>query len=186
MSDMTNTEIADVFRKEKVVWAVRAVSALVIGILVLVWPQSTAAIVGVLLGLYFIILGVLRVIQGFVDKDLNGGGRAANFILGAVVLAAGIVVLKNPFATAVFVVILIGISWIFEGIATVASAARGNGGFGTVVVGLLIAVAGLVVIFFAPAATAAFAIFLGIAMIAVGILSLALLFTVGREIKKAS
>ena len=108
---------------------------------VLVWPQATVSILAILLGIYFVILGVVRVIQGFVDKDLNGGGKAANFIIGALILAAGVIVIKNPFETAVFIVLLVGISWIFEGIATLVDTARGHGDGVSILIGILIALA---------------------------------------------
>jgi uncharacterized membrane protein HdeD (DUF308 family) len=185
MATSTDNQLASLFRQTRTAWAVRAVAALVIGILVLVWPQSTVSILAVLLGIYFVILGIVRVVQGFVDKELNGGGRAANFIIGALVLVAGIIVIRNPFETAVFIVLLVGISWIFEGIATIVDTARGNGGGLSIIVGILIAIAGVVVVFFAPVATTAYAIFFGITLIAVAVLDIVLLFALGRAVKQA-
>lgn len=181
-----STELASIFRQTRVVWAIRAVSALVIGILVLVWPQATVSILAVLLGIYFAILGIVRLVQGITDKDLNGGGRAANIILGALILAAGVIVIRNPFETAVFIVLLVGISWIFEGVATLIDTARGNGSGVTIIIGILIAIAGIVVVLFAPAATTAYAIFFGIILIAVALLDLVLLVVVGRVVKAAA
>lgn len=178
-------ELTGIFRQTRIMWGVRAVVALVVGVLVLVWPQSTVGVLAVLLGIYFVILGIIRVIQGFVDKDLNGGGKAANFILGAIILAAGVIVIRNPFETAVFIVILIGISWIFEGVATLIDTARGNGSGVSIVIGILIALAGVLVILFADGVTVAYAIFFGITLIVVGILDLVLLFTVGKALAKA-
>ena len=85
MSTTTENQLAGLFRQSRTVWAIRAAAALIIGILVLVWPQATVSILAILLGIYFVILGVVRVVQGFVDKDLNGGGKAANFIIGALI-----------------------------------------------------------------------------------------------------
>ncbi|MDH6180535.1 uncharacterized membrane protein HdeD (DUF308 family) [Microbacteriaceae bacterium SG_E_30_P1] len=174
------TELTGFFRQTRIVWGLRAAAALILGILVLVWPQSTVNVLAVILGIYFVILGIIRIVQGFIDKDLNGGGKAANFILGAVILAAGVIVIRNPFETAVFIVILIGVSWIFEGVATLIDTARGNGSGVTIVIGILIALAGVLVILFADGVTIAYAIFFGITLIAVGVLDLVLLITVGR------
>ncbi|MCA0215866.1 MAG: DUF308 domain-containing protein [Actinobacteria bacterium] len=185
MSTTTENQLVGLFRQSRTVWAIRAAAALIIGILVLVWPQATVSILAILLGIYFVILGVVRVIQGFVDKDLNGGGKAANFIIGALILAAGVIVIKNPFETAVFIVLLVGISWIFEGIATLVDTARGHGDGVSILIGMLIALAGVVVVLFAPAATTAYAVFFGIVLIIVAILDFVLLFAVGRAVKKA-
>ena len=185
MSSGSN-ELTSIFRQTRIVWGIRAAAALIVGVLVLVWPQSTINILAVILGIYFVILGIVRLIQGFADKELNGGGRVANFILGAVILAAGVIVIRNPFETAVFIVILIGISWIFEGVATLIDTARGNGSGVSIVIGILIALAGVLVILFADGVTIAYAVFFGITLIAVGILDLVLLFTVGRRIAAAA
>lgn len=186
MSEKSNVdELTSLFRASRVAWGVRAVVALVIGVLVLVWPQATVSVLAVLIGIYFVILGIVRVVQGFTDKELNGGGRAANFVLGAIILAAGVIVIRNPFETAVFVVILIGVSWIFEGVATLIDTARGNGSWLSIIIGILIAAAGVVVILFADVAAAGFAVFFGITLIVVGVLDLVLLFTVGRALAKA-
>lgn len=187
MTATTETsDLTSIFRTSRLVWALRALAALVIGVLVLVWPQSTVGILAVLLGIYFVILGIIRVVQGITDKDLNGGGRAANLIIGGLVLAAGVVVIRNPFETAVFIVLLIGISWIFEGIATLVDSARGRGNVASTIIGILIAVAGVLVVLFADGVTVAYAIFFGITLIVVGVLDLVLLFAVGRAVKKAS
>ena len=187
MSDTSGTaELTSVFRQARIVWGIRAAAALIIGILVIAQPSATITVLAVLLGIYFVILGFVRVVQGFIDKDLNGGGRAANFILGAVILAAGVIVIRNPFETAVFVVILIGISWIFEGVATLIDTARGNGSGLSIVIGILIALAGVLVILFADGVTVAYAIFFGVALIAVGVLDFILLFTVGRRVAAAA
>ena len=75
------------------------------------------------------------------------------------------IVIKNPFETAVFIVLLVGISWIFEGIATLVDTARGHGDGVSILIGILIALAGVVVVLFAPAATTAYAVFFGIVLI---------------------
>lgn len=178
-------EFASAFRGAKLLWALRALAALVIGVLVLVWPQSTINILAVLLGIYFAVLGVIRIVTGIADKELNGGGRVANLIIGALVLAGGVIVIRNPFETAVFVVLLIGVSWIFEGVATLIDTARGHGDGVSIVVGLLIAIAGVLIILFADGVTIAYAIFFGITLIVVGILDLVLLFRVSSAVKKA-
>ena len=150
------SELTSVFRQARLVWAIRAAAALIVGVLVLVWPQSTINVLAVILGIYFVIL------------------------------AAGVIVIRNPFETAVFIVILIGISWIFEGIATLIDTARGNGSGLSIVIGILIALAGVLVILFADGVTVAYAIFFGITLIAVGVLDLVLLFTVGRRLAAAT
>jgi uncharacterized membrane protein HdeD (DUF308 family) len=178
-------QVTHLFRKTRLIWALRAIAALVIGVLVLVWPASTITIIAVLLGIYFAVLGVIRIVEGFTDTELNGGGRAANFIIGAIILAAGIIVIRNPFETAVFVVLLVGISWIFEGVAVLVDTARGHGSAASAIIGVAIAILGVLVILFADGVTIAYAVFFGIVLLIVGVLDLVLLLTVGRAVAKA-
>ncbi len=187
MSDLVDSENIDdlksAFRSAKVAWIIRAVLGLVIGIAVLVWPKSTVSVIAVLLGIYFLVLGVVRIVEAITDKNLNGGGRIANFIIGGLILAAGVVVIRNPFATAAFVVLIIGVTWIFEGIATLVDTARGNGDWISIVIGLLITAAGVLVVLFNDGVAVAYAVFFGITLIVVAVLDLVLYFRVNSYLK---
>jgi uncharacterized membrane protein HdeD (DUF308 family) len=187
MSDLVDSEniedLKSAFRSAKVAWIIRAVLGLVIGIAVLVWPKSTVSVIAVLLGIYFLVLGVVRIVEAITDKNLNGGGRVANFIIGGLILAAGVVVIRNPFATAAFVVLIIGVTWIFEGIATLVDTARGNGDWISIVIGLLITAAGILVVLFNDGVAVAYAVFFGITLIVVAVLDLVLYFRVNSYLK---
>ena len=187
MSDLVDSENIDdlksAFRSAKVAWIIRAVLALVIGLAVLWWPKSTVSVIAVLLGIYFLVLGVVRIVEAITDKNLNGGGRIANFIIGGLILAAGVVVIRNPFATAAFVVLIIGVTWIFEGIATLVDTARGNGDWISIVIGLLITAAGVLVVLFNDGVAVAYAVFFGITLIVVAVLDLVLYFRVNSYLK---
>lgn len=190
MSDLVDSESIDdltrAFRSAKVAWIIRAVLGLVIGIAVLVWPKSTVSVIAILLGIYFLVLGVVRIVEAITDKNLNGGGRIANFIIGGLILAAGVVVIRNPFATAAFVVLIIGVTWIFEGIATLVDTARGNGDWISIVIGLLITAAGILVVLFNDGVAVAYAVFFGITLIVVAVLDLVLYFRVSSYLKSVT
>jgi len=189
MAEMVETDSIDEMKSEyrsaRTGWIIRAILGIVIGVAVLVWPKSTVSILAVLLGIYFLVLGVIRIVQAITNKNLNGGGRVANFIIGGLILAAGVVVIRNPFATAAFVVLIIGVTWIFEGIATLVDTARGNGDAVSIVVGLLITAAGILVVLFNDGVAVAYAVFFGITLIAVAIFDLVLYFRVGSYLKNA-
>jgi len=189
MAEMVETdntgELKSEYRSARTGWIIRAILGIVIGVAVLVWPKSTVSILAVLLGIYFLVLGVIRIVQAITNKNLNGGGRVANFIIGGLILAAGVVVIRNPFATAAFVVLIIGVTWIFEGIATLVDTARGNGDAVSIVVGLLITAAGILVVLFNDGVAVAYAVFFGITLIAVAIFDLVLYFRVGSYLKNA-
>ncbi len=78
------------------------------------------------MGIFFVILGVIRIVQALVAKDITGGAKAANIIIGGLVFAAGIIAIRNPLETAVFIVLLVGVTvayGVFFGITLVAAIA---------------------------------------------------------------
>ena len=99
-------------------------------------------------------------------------------------LVLGIVVMRNPALTAVIIVVVIGISWILEGIATVAGAASGQGNWVTVVLGLLVAIAGVLVVIFADGALIAYAWLIGLTLIVVGIIGIITFFVARSALKR--
>jgi uncharacterized membrane protein HdeD (DUF308 family) len=189
MSDQTvnqmTTTVVSSLKRASGWWLVRAAVSIIIGVLVLVWPQSTVNVIVFLAGLAFVILGVLRVVEGIVSKDSSAASKTANIILGALVLILGVVVMRNPGITAVVVFVIVGISWILEGIATVAGAATGEGNWVTVVLGLLVAVAGVIVVIFADGAVIAYAWLIGLTLIAVGIIGVITFFVARSALKRA-
>ena len=166
-------------------WLVRAAVSIIIGIAVLAWPDRSISVLAFLAGLAFVFLGAVRVIEGIATKGANASARTANIILGALVLVLGIVVMRNPGLTAVVIMVVIGISWILEGIGTVAAAATGQGNWFTVVLGILVAIAGVVVVIFADVALTLYAWLIGITLIAVGIIGIITFFVTRSAIKKA-
>lgn len=166
-------------------WLVRAAVSIIIGIAVLAWPDKSINVLAFLAGLAFVFLGVVRVIEGIFTKDATAAAKTANIILGALVLVLGIVVMRNPGLTAVVIMVVIGISWILEGIATVAGAATGQGNWVTVVLGILVAIAGVIVVIFADVALTLYAWLIGLTLIAVGIIGVITFFVARSALKRA-
>lgn len=97
------------------------VVAVIAGIVILVWPERTAALMfGGILAAYLIIAGIVYLGMGFFAKDSGGWARAGHFLLALVYIAAGVVIFLNLSTTtiviAVFVSIVVGITWILDGI----------------------------------------------------------------------
>jgi len=153
-------------------------------VLVLIWPDKSINVLAFLAGIAFVFLGVVRVIEGIFTKGSPASAKTANIILGALVLVLGIVVMRNPGLTAVVIMVVIGISWILEGIATVAGAATGAGNWVTVVLGVLVAIAGVVVVIFADTALTLYAWLIGLTLIAVGIIGVITFFVARSALKR--
>ncbi len=125
---------------------VGAILSALVGILILSWPMATLVVVAVMFGLYFLVRGIVRVVVGIFAPGLAAGGRALSIILGLLLVGVGIFALTNTAGTLAVVGILIGISWIIDGVATlVESSNKPSRGF-AIAAGIIGIAAGVVVL----------------------------------------
>jgi uncharacterized membrane protein HdeD (DUF308 family) len=85
---------------------------LVIGIMVVVWPDETLKVLSILFGIQLLIFGVFRLISAFSSDSLAPG--LVGFI-GVIGMIAGVVVLRNPFETVAVLATVLGVVWIVGG-----------------------------------------------------------------------
>ncbi|WP_374010545.1 HdeD family acid-resistance protein [Leifsonia sp. LS-T14] len=163
---------------------------LILGIVLLFWPDKTIAVFAVFLGIYFLVAGVLRLGVGIFSREMRGGSRALNIILGIVFIAVGILSLKNVSTTAIalliFTVAFIGVGWIIEGVMALAEAGRSPSSGWSIAFGILSILAGIVVLVLPVSSAAFLLLFAAIALIVLGIVGIVRAFTFGREILKAT
>ena len=74
---------------------VRGILLIVLGIMMLAWPQATVLVFAVLFAAYLLVDGVLEIVQGFEDRQA-GQPSAGNFTIGILAIVFGIVVLVWP------------------------------------------------------------------------------------------
>jgi len=92
-----------------------AVVGIVLGVIMLVWPGITLLAVAMLFGIALIVAGFYRIAFGATVR-VRASFRWLMGILGVLMVVAGVLCLARPVATLVFIAIMIGIAWIFEGI----------------------------------------------------------------------
>jgi uncharacterized membrane protein HdeD (DUF308 family) len=92
------------------------VIALIISIYILVYPVMTFVTLVLLLGVILFVVGIERIIQGIAAP---GKSRWGTIGLGILVLIISIIVMAVPTAVGVFLVILLAIGLLFDGIARV-------------------------------------------------------------------
>ena len=182
--DMTRTAINAV----RTALGVSGGVSLILGIVLLFWPEKTLSVLAVFLGIYFLIAGVMRLGIGIFARGLRGGSRAINIILGVLLIFAGILALKNISAAAVtlviFAVAFIGVAWIIEGVLALAEAGRAASSGWAIAFGILSIIAGIVVLVL-PASSAVFLLwFAAFALIVLGVIGIVRAFTFGREALK--
>jgi uncharacterized membrane protein HdeD (DUF308 family) len=93
--------------------ALMGVLTAVIGVLLIRHPISGVAAVALLIGIWLIAVGVIRIVTAFDELEHRGWHALA----GAVELIAGIVIVANPDIGFATLAILVGIGFILNGVA---------------------------------------------------------------------
>lgn len=158
-----------------------AVVGIVLRLIALLWPGATLLTIAFFFGVSLIIAGLFRIFLGFSANSLPSRTRWLLGILGAVVVIAGIICLADPAGTLVFLAVLIGIAWIFNGVHDLMSGFAGvTGGprWMAIVAGVISIIAGIVV-FTLPGL--AIATFVTVGAILLIVVSLATLFALPRR-----
>jgi uncharacterized membrane protein HdeD (DUF308 family) len=90
--------------------------AVVVGVMVIAWPEATVTVVAVLFGINLLIDGVLRVLQAILTPSPSATVRILYALLGAVSIVIGVLCLRNLLQTVAVLVVLVGISWLLAGV----------------------------------------------------------------------
>jgi len=163
------------------------VLAIVLSILVFIHPGMTVATIVYVAGIILIIVGIEKIISGIFVANKSRWGTVG---LGVLALIFGSIAVGYPVSTGVFVIIMLGIGLLFAGISHVVNG-LGNKespgwarGFSIGAGALAIAISFLVMA--SPYAGAVFvSIFMGIALLIIGIEIIAVGWT-GRRMQLTS
>jgi uncharacterized membrane protein HdeD (DUF308 family) len=146
--------------------------SVVLGIIVLVWPDQTLRVVGVLFGIYLLVSGVTEIIVAFAPGFRSGWSRFFSAVAGALSIFLGLISFRGAAEQIFLLALWIGFGWLFTGIARAVSAGsmpylpfRGWQIFG----GILLALAGVIVILAPFKSIFALALVAGIWLIVIGI-----------------
>ncbi|PPF85560.1 hypothetical protein C5B96_05675 [Subtercola sp. Z020] len=169
-----------VLRHFKAALWVGAVLSVVVGILVLAWPGSTLEVVAFLFGLYFFVVGLVRIAVGIVNGTLSPGVRVLSVVLGVLLLVSGVIALRNPFASLTVLGLVIGVSWIFEGILALTQTVNDSSKWYATLLGVLSIVAGIVFVFAPVSSLALLTVFAAWTFIVLGVFQAMSAVTLGR------
>jgi uncharacterized membrane protein HdeD (DUF308 family) len=95
--------------------------AIILGILVLVWPGKTILVAAIFFGAYLLVTGIAQVIFAF-SLHVSAGGRVLLFLSGAAALVLAVLCFRNLAQSILLLAIWIGVGFIFRGVATAVSA----------------------------------------------------------------
>jgi len=98
------------------------VCAVIFGLMALVWPSATLAVLGILFGIYLLVSGVMQLVAAF-GTHTETSLRVLAFISGALSILLGVFCFRGALESVLLLAIWIGIAWLFRGISLLAAAA---------------------------------------------------------------
>lgn len=162
-----------------------AILSAIAGTILLAWTGAALFIVAMVLGIYFLVRGIVRLVSGIFAPGLTAGGRTLSIILGILLVIVGIFVLKNPGDSLALLGILIGLSWIIDGIATLVESSQAVSRGFAIVAGILGIIAGIVVLFVPLESVAVLTMIAGLFLVVIAIAQIIGAIVLGSKAKKA-
>jgi uncharacterized membrane protein HdeD (DUF308 family) len=176
------------FQARKTAWwliLLQGIAAIIIGILLLISPARTIAILVQLLGLYWLISGVFSLVSIILNTS-SWGWKLAAGILGII---AGIIVIQYPLWTAFLIpatlLLYLAILGVINGIVQIVQGIRDGDG-GAIGFGILSIAFGIILFFASPVLALTLPIVLGIVGIIGGVALIIMSFRVRRSQHRAA
>jgi uncharacterized membrane protein HdeD (DUF308 family) len=161
---------------------------IVVGILVLVWPEHTLVALAVLFGLQLILSGLFHLFLAVSLSDAPAGTRALMAVLGLLGLVFGLYALRHVDIALSALALVLGIYWICDGIVRIFSAIDYPGLPGQalrIVLGVLAITAGTIVLIWPHPSLLVLAIILGVWLLMFGVLQIFLAIGIRADTKTA-
>jgi uncharacterized membrane protein HdeD (DUF308 family) len=173
-----STAAQPVEEKSAVPWwliLIEGIALIIIGILFLTNTAMTVVFAVQVLGIYWLIKGILSIVTIFIDSTAWGW----KLLIGILGIIAGIIILQHPIAGPIVagsaLIIVLGIQALIMGIVEIIQAFQG-GGWGVGLLGVLSIVIGAWLLFNIGAATLALPWAIGILAIVGGIVAIVAAF----------
>lgn len=164
---------------------VAGLASVILGIMVLAWPDASLRVAGILFGLYLLFSGVMQLVAAF-GTHATTSLRVMAFISGALSILLGLFCFRGAMQSTLLLALWIGIGWLFRGITqTVAAAsdpampARGW----QIFLGIVSAVAGVVLIVSPLESAAVLTVLVGVWLLVVGVVELVTAFVIRSRAK---
>jgi len=156
---------------------VTGVVSVLVGILLLAWPNKTLLVLMVVLGIYLLVFGALRFIEAVFDTEMDQ--RGLNVILGILAVVLGVLMMREPVRFVWVAAIVVGLFWLIRGLIelfrSIARRDEPDRGW-RLSAGLISVVAGAVILLWPGASVLVVAMISGIYLIVVGIIDVVVAF----------
>ena len=149
--------------------------SLILGVVVIAWPDRTLLVLVVLIGIQLILVGLLRLVFSVADGSAQGGGLVVRGGLLGVV--AGLFVVREPSRTLEILVTVVGLYWLLTGLVDVFGSMREGDrtyAMASMAGGVITAIGGAIVLFWPGVTLQVLAIIVGLTMIISGLVQVGL------------
>jgi uncharacterized membrane protein HdeD (DUF308 family) len=155
--------------------------ALVAGILLLVWPDRTLLLIGVILGVFLVAVGVLEMVRALTAPGRLAMERVVPATLGLLAVGAGTIAIARPSSSVLAVALAAGIYLIVAGLAAGVTAIRESEARAwRVAIALVDLSAGVIVVVWPDVTVTVVAVVLGIALVVRGLAEIVFSFYIAR------
>ena len=148
------------------------VVTVILGLVVALHPTGSLNVIAVLLGVLLVISGIFDLVRAF---DSSESHRVWLGIAGLLLVVIGVVLIRHLNLTVALVGLVIGITWIVQGLAALATAFSGGPGERRgwwIFFGLISLIAGIVVIAVPTTSVTVLAVLVGIWFIITGLMQI--------------
>ena len=160
------------------IFLLQGLAGIILGLMLLAEPGATMVALTTLLGFYWLIIGVLALVQVFVDRSTPWIWSLLSGIVG---ILAGLFVLRHPLIAALTVptilVIILGVQGLVMGVIEIIGGFKG-GGVGSFVLGAVNVLVGLLLLGSPVVAALAVPLVFGALLLIQGVASIVLAFRV--------
>ena len=152
---------------------------LVVGAVVLAWPEATVAVLAILFGVRLLVAGCLRLARALLAGDGATGERVATAAIGVLYAFVGLLCLQNVMQTVAVLVLLVGLTWIVGGLLDLVGALGSRSAQDRtrptgwdLLIGVVALVAGITVVAFPAESVRTLTFLLGIWLLVLGVVSI--------------
>jgi uncharacterized membrane protein HdeD (DUF308 family) len=149
------------------------VATVILGLIVSFHPSAALNVIAVLLGLLMIVSGFYHLIRMFSSAESH---RVWLGISGLLFIVLGVVLIRHLHLTVAIIGLIVGISWIVQGLSALAGGAAGGSRAGRgwwIAFGIISLIGGIVIIAVPVASVTALAVLVGIWFIVEGLAEIA-------------
>lgn len=98
---------------------------LVLGVVLLVWPDASVTVFAVLLAIQLIVAGIIRIVRALSTDRRDSAARALVGLSGGLALIVGLLILRDPLQSVLVVTMILGAFWIISGVIDILGAFMG-------------------------------------------------------------